>query len=230
MCTRYISPDQAAIERAWAVDRTNNTPWRGGTVFPRYAGAFLRRGVDPGTRCLVQGQWGLVPWFAKSPTLAYATHNARTEGIAAKASFKQPWLRGQRCVIPAWVYFEPNWETGRNVWWGFKRADRAPWGLAGLWNTWTDQGSGEVVETYTMLTVNADHHPLMRRMHKPDPKLPADAQDKRSVVPIEFADVDHWLNTTVADAQSMLQVPPEAVFEHGPEAAMVNPPTNPSAP
>lgn len=41
-----------------------------------------------------------------------------------------------------------------------------------------------------MLTINADSHPLMRRMHKPDPKLPADQQDKRSVVPIEFADVD----------------------------------------
>lgn len=36
-----------------------------------------------------------------------------------------------------------------------------------------------------MLTVNADDHPIMSRMHKPDPKLPPDQQDKRSVVAIE---------------------------------------------
>ena len=40
-----------------------------------------------------------------------------------------------------------------------------------------------------MLTVNADSHPLMSRMHKPDPKLPTDQQGKRSVMPIEIKDV-----------------------------------------
>ena len=44
-----------------------------------------------------------------------------------------------------------------------------------------------------MLTLNADHHPLMSRMHKPDPKLPPDQQDKRSVIAIEKGDVDRWL-------------------------------------
>jgi len=28
-----------------------------------------------------------------------------------------------------------------------------------------------VIESYTLLTLNADHHPVMRRMHKPDPAL-----------------------------------------------------------
>ena len=49
-----------------------------------------------------------------------------------------------------------------------------------------------MVESYTMLTLNADEHPLMSRMHKPDPKLGPDAQDKRGVVPIELEDVDAW--------------------------------------
>jgi hypothetical protein len=41
-----------------------------------------------------------------------------------------------------------------------------------------------------MLTLNADAHPIMKRMHKPDPKLGPDQQDKRSVIAIESADVD----------------------------------------
>ena len=44
-----------------------------------------------------------------------------------------------------------------------------------------------------MLTLNADVHPLMTRMHKPDPQFGPDQQDKRSVVPIELKDMDEWL-------------------------------------
>lgn len=58
-----------------------------------------------------------------------------------------------------------------------------------------------------MLTINADDHPIMSRMHKPDPKLPADQQDKRSVVAIEAGDVDQWLVGTLADAQALLRAP-----------------------
>jgi hypothetical protein len=37
-----------------------------------------------------------------------------------------------------------------------------------------------------MLTINADAHPLMTRMHKSDPKLPRDKYDKHGVIPIEL--------------------------------------------
>ena len=71
-----------------------------------------------------------------------------------KASFKEPWSRGQRCIIPVSVFWEPCWETGKNVWWSFKRSDGEAFGLAGLWNTWVDRNSGEVHESYTMLNIH----------------------------------------------------------------------------
>lgn len=77
-------------------------------------------------------------------------------------------------------------------------------GLAGLWNTWTDKATGEVIESYTMLTVNADDHPLMSRMHRPDPALPTDEQDKRSVVAIEQADIEQWLRGSREEASELL--------------------------
>jgi len=219
MCNRYVSPDEAAIERYWHIGRNNN-PWRGQTgISPRGSGPFIR--AVPGSaeheRELVVGQWGLIPWFAKTAKLSYSTNNARFEEIASKASFKHPWLHGKRCIIPAWSFDEPCWETGRNVWWRFRRADGVPWGLAGLWNAWGDKGTGEVFETYTMLTVNADHHPLMSRMHKLDPKLPPDQQDKRSVMPIELADVDTWLYGSTDEASRLARVPPVDVFDAAPE-------------
>lgn len=67
-----------------------------------------------------------------------------------------------------------------------------------------------------MLTINADHHPLMGRMHKPDPKFPADQQDKRSVIRIDQGDADRWLAGTVNVAQELLRVPAVELFDAGP--------------
>lgn len=217
MCTRYITPDQAAIERFWHLGRRN--PWRGPTeLFPRASGPFIRSVQAAGEteRELVVGLWGLIPGFAKTAQLRYSTYNARFEEIASKAAFQQAWRQGQRCLIPAGSFDEPCWETGRNVWWRFKRVDGAPWGLAGLWHAWTDPATGELVESYTMLTVNADHHPLMSRMHKPDPQRPPERQDKRSVAPIELADVDQWLRGSIEEAARLVRVPPVDVFSAAP--------------
>jgi putative SOS response-associated peptidase YedK len=232
MCTRYIAPDAGDIERHWHIGSRHAPGWPR-EMFPRYQGPFIRaRRAAPAAGAeaasasaaageqaeLVLGQWSLVPWFAKTPKLPYPTSNARSEELAAKASYKQPWARGQRCIVPAESFFEPNWESGRHVPWRFWRADGRPWGLAGLWNTWLDRETGELLESYTLLTLNADQHPLMRRMHRPDPQRPPEAQDKRSVVPIEDADLATWLHAPQAEAAQLLRLAPPERFRAEPAA------------
>jgi putative SOS response-associated peptidase YedK len=79
-----MSPPEADIERLWRVG--GRQPWLGGEVFPRRLGPFIRRAdAVEHERELVIGQWGLVPCFAKSPTLAYSTYNARSEELAGNA-------------------------------------------------------------------------------------------------------------------------------------------------
>ncbi|MGJ7611182.1 MULTISPECIES: SOS response-associated peptidase [unclassified Variovorax] len=229
MCNRYISPETAEAERFWRIDeRRSRRPLLGPlTVFPRSQAPFIRRAKDETgyERELVVGQWGLIPWFAKKPELTYSTNNARGEEVEAKASYKDPWKRGQRCIIPAASFDEPNWESGKNQWWAFRRPDGDPWGLAGLWNTWTDKETGEVHESYTMLTLNANAHPLMNRMHKPEvdkvtkKPLPFEQQDKRSVIVIEAEDVDLWLAGTTAEAKQLLKLAPVEAFSAGPAGA-----------
>lgn len=58
-----------------------------------------------------------------------------------------------------------------------------------------------------MLTINADHHPIMNRMHKPDPAYGPDDQDKRSVVSIELGDLDTWLTGSIEEALELIRVP-----------------------
>ena len=220
MCTRYVSPEAAAIERQWHVGRSQ--PWRWPEtpidMFPGYQGPIIRAARDSTEpqRELMGAQWNLIPWFAKTPKLKYATCNARSEELTDKASYKLPWARGQRCIIPAAVFFEPNWESGKHMRWAFERTDGEPWGLAGLWNTWIDKATGEIHDSYTMLTLNADAHPLMNRMHKPDPKRLPHMQDKRSVIPIELEHVDAWLFGTVEVAAALLKLPVVEAIKTGP--------------
>jgi putative SOS response-associated peptidase YedK len=227
MCTRYISPEDREMEDFWAINRKKNRKkdWQNLlTVFPLSQGAFIRRAVEETDyeRELVVGQWGMIPPWSKTSTPQTAqgkrlsTVNARTEGMDKSPTYKDAWARGKRCIIPAASFDEPNWETGRNVWWRFRRADGAPWGLAGLWNTWLDKTTGEVWENYTMLTMNADAHPLMSRIHKPDPKLAPDKQDKRSVIPLEVHEFDLWLAGTVEEATKLLKLAPVELFDASP--------------
>jgi hypothetical protein len=69
-----------------------------------------------------------------------------------------------------------------------------------------------------MPTVNADGHPSMSRMHRPDPRLTADRQDKRSVVAIGSGEVDRWLFGTVEEAARMVGLTDAAVFDAAPLA------------
>lgn len=220
MCNTYKPPaDVRAIEQGWEIsNKTGDGRWWDDVLYPHGQGPFLRRAKEDAgfTRELAVGQWGLIPWFSKDPRPKYPTNNARSEELAAKASYKEPWARGQRCIIPAEWFDEPCWESGKNVWWRFRNADGLLWGLAGLWNTWTDKATGEVHESYTMLTVNADADPLMSRMHKPDPKKPPDQQDKRSVIPLAPEDYDQWLAGTLQDAHALLRLAPVEVYAAGP--------------
>lgn len=211
MCNQYTPASATQIIRQFGV--ALRADYHSADVFPRSQGWFIRAsGQDRQARELVKGQWGLIPSFAKTPHLPYSTNNARSEELEAKASYRQPWAKSQRCIIPVAAFWEPCWETGKNVWWRFERADGDAFGLAGLWNTWIDKSTGELFESYTMLTMNADHHPLMSRMHKPDPKLPAQAQDKRMVVVLEPKTWDEWLTFPMADARQLITMAPTAIF------------------
>ena len=225
MCTRYVSPEAAAIERHWRIGRGQPFRWPRTELFPKYAGPFLRAAGPQATPCIevTLGQWWLIADGASERVPQAKTCNARWEDLARRWSFKGPWQRGQRCIIPAECFYEPNWESGRHEPWCFRAADGSPWGLAGLWNEWVDQATGESYLSYAMLTQNADQHDLMKRMHKPDPKLPPHAQDKRSVVPIAACDAAAWLFGSLTEATSMIRPAPVEWFDARPEVAPPDP-------
>lgn len=78
-------------------------------------------------------------------------------------------------------------------------------GVASIWDRWTDPTSGEIVTSFSMLTVNADGHPVMGRFHWP-------RDEKRSVV---------VLGADLPTATQQLTVPPAHLLTASPVQAAV---------
>ncbi|NRF71413.1 SOS response-associated peptidase family protein [Aquincola sp. S2] len=216
MCNLYNMSPKGEVERyigaMWREQMRLDNP-----VPPFGTGLFARAAAGGGLE-LVAGQWGMIrpgsparrEMVGKRPRMV---NNSRAETVAKLATFRQAWAKGQRCLIPAEWYQEPNWETARNVWWRLRRTDGEQWAIAGLWSEWTDRETGEVVPNYTAITVNCDDHPMLKRLHRPDPELPPDRQDKRSLVHIDPVDWDAWLNGSEDQALQLLRPPALELFD-----------------
>ncbi len=185
-------------------------------IWPGYEGAFIRRPLEADSgdeavpeREALRGLFGLVPHWSRDLTLAKRTYNARSETAADKPSFRDAWRRGQHCVIPVEAFFEPDWRSGRAVATRISHADDQPLGLAGLWSAWTSP-QGEVVHSFTMLTINADAHPLMKHFHKP-------SEEKRMVVVLPPGQYQDWLQAGPQDSMDFLRpFPAEALQAQAP--------------
>jgi putative SOS response-associated peptidase YedK len=131
----------------------------------------------------------------------FDTMNARAESVGAKRSFSGAWNRLQLCLIPCESFYEPNYETGKPVRWKIGMESGEPLAIAGLWRAW-EEPEGPPSLSFTMLTVNANEHPLMKRFHKP-------GDEKRSVVIVPPNACDNWLSCRNTDqARSFLNLYP----------------------
>jgi putative SOS response-associated peptidase YedK len=225
MCNLYNVSPKEEIERHFRAVVKNPEGYPQAPLGPFGRGVFIINADAQGEgRVALNGQWGMVPPRSRQPRPAgrtILTNNARIESVTERPTYREAWLSGRRCLIPAHSYQEPNWETGRNIWWPLRRADGRPWALAGIWSEWQHPETGELLPNYSMLTLNCDAHPLLKRLHKPDPALPSEAQDKRAVMPIRPEDWQAWLCGPIAEAQDLLsaeRLPASEEFDLGPAA------------
>lgn len=110
--------------------------------------------------------WGLVPPWAKDPSVGSKMINARAETLAKKNAFKNAYRR-RRCLIPADGFYE--WTTGadgktRQPMYLRMKSGRS-FALAGLWESWQDD-KGNELRSATIITTppNKQLAPLHDRM------------------------------------------------------------------
>ncbi|XP_077581685.1 abasic site processing protein HMCES [Stigmatopora nigra] len=182
---------------------------------------------------LASMRWGLVPsWFKENDPskMQYSTNNCRSENILQKKSYKDPLLKGQRCVIladgfyewkrkdkekqPFFIYFpqtsntcvkqEPE-EESSDDWTGWKLLT-----MAGVFDCWTPPSGGEPLYTYTVITVNAS--PNLQGIHDRMPAVLAGEEQVRRW--LDFGEVKS------SDALKLLQS--EDTLTYHPVSSLVN--------
>ncbi|MDE0885142.1 MAG: SOS response-associated peptidase [Myxococcota bacterium] len=180
--------------------------------------------ASEGGRELVPLHWGLLPSGSKSRASGYRMINARCETAAEKPSFRQA-LKARRCIVASDGFYEwkqselkqseqaagAKKKSGTKTPYLFRSPAAAPLALAGLWESWIDRDSGEVVESCAVLTCEANvdmrsvHHRMPVLLSSPDydawlgigPEEPLGLQRLMKPAPpgqLEAIEVSSWVN------------------------------------
>jgi len=128
---------------------------------------------------MVYTRWGLIPSWAKDPSVGQRMINARGETLLEKSSFRKPFRR-QRCIIFSDGFYE--WRSSGRSRTPFivRMKDGEPFAMAGLWDKWTDPETRVALTTSTIITTNPNE--LVATIHN------------RMPVILEKRDYGTWLN------------------------------------
>ena len=209
MCGRYVSPDLAEAERYFLVHLLRWKFERSYNVAPTQQVPVVRMG--DGEREGVMLRWGLVPFFAKGVPPKYSTINATIEKLIDEASWRGPWKRGQRCILPAQGFYE--WhvnEDGSKTPFYITCADQPVFGFAGLWDS-SRTDDGAALESCTIITMPPN--PLLAEIHNVKQRMPAILQSQ---------DVDAWLTGSADEARATLKPYPADSMVAWPVSRQVN--------
>lgn len=189
------------------------------TLAPRYniaptqPVASVRLNPGSGRKELTHFHWGLIPSWAKDPSLAARMINARAETVAEKPAFRAA-FKYRRCLIPVTGFYEWQKVDGKKQPYHIHPADGKAMVLAGLWEHW--QGpDGSEIDSCTILTTTANE--LMAPLHE------------RMPVILQPDDYDSWLATDakgIDRLQHLLRPAPAGFLAAYPIAPIVNSPFN----
>ncbi len=215
MCGRYSTPQQSEAERYFTVHLVRWQFERSYNVAPSQAVPAIRGAGGEREGLLMR--WGLVPFFARGIPPKYSTINARVETIETAASYRGPWRRAQRCVLPAAAFYEWQLQPG-----GAKQpyyihaADQGLFGFAGLWDS-SRREDGTTLESCTIITLPANA--LMAQIHNAP-----DRQRMPAMLPATA--VDAWLHGSPEQARAVLEPYPAEALPARPVSARVKSPPN----
>ncbi|KVQ67886.1 hypothetical protein WT22_06230 [Burkholderia territorii] len=225
MCTNYVAPGEdpglSELRIDSFVDLYRWHPWKpeiyqdyDAPIVASIDGQFkpLIAGFGFWPRALQKANVERAKEHGRKPPVIRSTMNVRDDNLGKSPLYGPAWKSGARCLIPARYVVEPsypdakldtngNWTLGACVWQKIGVVDRETMCIAGIWRTLKDS-DGKARHVMTMITVNADGHQIMSRMHKP-------AEEKRSVVILQPNDWEEWLTTAnIEAARAMLQLYP----------------------
>lgn len=212
MCGRII---QSGGPELPGLKTTLGTPEDSRVRTPRYNGApsqdllVIRR--HPGTGAYVADllRWGLVPYWVKDARPRSRPINAKAEGIAGAAMFRNAYAK-RRCIVPVNGFFEWNSRSGSKSRqpYAVGMKDDSPFALAGLWENWQDPATGGWLRTFCIVTCPAND-------------LVAEVHDRMPVI-LPPGAYERWLACIEPDPRDLLVPYPSEAMRMWPVGPRVN--------
>jgi putative SOS response-associated peptidase YedK len=196
MCTNYTPTRNGQwVKEYFGVDLpTADYPVE---AYPGYAAPFVVKSHQTGRVACGLARFGLIPSWAKDHKISRHTYNARSETVREKPSYRTAWRQRRYGIALLDNFYEPNYVTGKAERWKIELDGKEPFGIASIWDTWTDPASGELITSFSMLTVNADEHPVMNQFHRA-------GDEKRTPVVLAPFQFEEWLSASDSQAIKMM--------------------------
>jgi putative SOS response-associated peptidase YedK len=128
----------------------------------------IRQNHATGERSLDLLRWGLIPSWIDNPKGGPKSINAMAETVRSRPMFRDAY-RKRRCIVPVDGFFEWQATRGGKQPYAIGMKTGMAFGLAGLWENWKDQATGEWVRTFTVITVPSNE--LIARIHDRMPAI-----------------------------------------------------------
>ncbi len=122
--------------------------------------------VGDGEREWTQMRWGLIPYWAKDPSIGNRMINARAETLEDRPAYREAFAR-RRCLVPADGFYEwQRLEGGGKQPVYLHLQDETPFAFAGLWDRWRDRVTGKAVRSCAIVTTEPNEvvEPIHDRM------------------------------------------------------------------
>ena len=173
MCGRFAfySPSEATAALFGATTSTEVVPRY--NIAPTQFIAAVRRDEQEAPE-LAMLRWGLVPFWAKDPSIGNRMINARSETVAEKPSFRNAYKK-RRCLILADGFYEWRKEGDGKTPYFISLADGSPFAFAGLWENWTSKESDESLQSAAIITAAASDFMAQLHQRMPVVMLPEQA-------------------------------------------------------
>jgi putative SOS response-associated peptidase YedK len=189
MCGRFaLVSDRAAVSEQFAIRDGSYDFVPDWNIAPgRLIGAVIRR---EDRNCLAPFLWGLIPSTAKDPSIGRKLINARAETIDVKPSFRSAFSK-RRCLIVADGFYEWKKVGAKKTPIYFHLKSKEPFGLAGLYETWTSPDKKEI-RSCAIITTEAN-------------ELIAPFHDRMPVI-VPRKEENIWISDSMGDRAILLSI------------------------
>jgi putative SOS response-associated peptidase YedK len=219
--TRLLEVEQVEVPAELLVPRWNVAPQASilAVTVPRQ---------DVGLRRLSAFRWGLVPWWAKDPSIGARAFNAKAETVGQKPMFRGA-IERQRCIVPVDAFYE--WAppvntdaTRRKQPWCFRPRERSGLlFLGGLWEQWRPRDAKSSSPLYSCTIITTQANDLVGRIHDRMPLLIAeeDLEEWLRPQPLEPTELGRLIRPAASEALETFKVSTRLndAREQGPDLA-----------